>query len=44
MTIGEEIDKIIEEVMNDPELPKKVEEYQKKYGTLSEEDMLKRFD
>ena len=30
MTIGEEIDKIIEEVMNDPELPKKVEEYQKK--------------
>ena len=46
MTIEEEIksiDKIIEEIMNDPELPKKVEEYQRKYGTLTEEDLRKQF-
>jgi len=45
-TIEEEIERLDEkmkEVMNDPELPKMVEEYQKKYGTISEEDMLKRF-
>jgi len=46
MTIEEEIerlDKKMKEVMNDPDLPKKVEEYQKKYGTLSEEDLRKQF-
>ena len=44
MTIEEEIerlDKKMKEVMNDPDLPKKVEEYQKKYGTFSEEDLMK---
>lgn len=39
----ERLDKKIEEVMNDPDLPEKVEEYQKKYGTISEEDLRKRF-
>ena len=46
MIIEEEIerlDKKMEEVMNDPELPKKVEEYKKKYGNISEDRLIKRF-
>lgn len=41
---GKIIDGIIEKVMNDPNLLKKAEEYQKKYGTPSEEDLMKVYD
>ena len=38
-----EIDKIISKVMNDPQLPKKMREYQQKYGTMTPEDLRKQF-
>ncbi len=37
------IDDIIIKCLNDPNLPDKVEEYQKEYGRLSEEDLRKTF-
>ena len=46
MTIKEEIkrlDKKMEECINDPELPEKVREYEKKYGNISEENLRKIF-
>ena len=35
--------KIIKEVENDPEVKKKMEENQRRYGTLTGEDLMKRF-
>lgn len=35
--------KIVEEVENDPEVKKKMEEDQRRYGTLTGEDLIKRF-
>lgn len=35
--------KIIEEVENNPEVKKKMEEDQRRYGTLTGEDLMKRF-
>lgn len=40
---GEIIDGIIEKVMTDPNLLKKAEEYQKKYGTMTEKDLRRAF-
>jgi tripartite-type tricarboxylate transporter receptor subunit TctC len=34
-----ELVRIAEEVENDPEVAKKAEEFQRKYGTLTEEDL-----
>lgn len=38
-----EIEKIMEELLNDPEFREEMEEYQKKYGTLTQEDLSKEF-
>lgn len=46
MPIKEEIerlDKKMEDCIKDPQLPKRVEEYIKKYGTIPEENLRKRF-
>ncbi len=46
MSIEEEIerfDKKMDDCIKDPELPKRVWEYQKKYGNIPEENLLKRF-
>lgn len=37
------IDGVIEKVMADPKLLEKAEEYQKKYGTMSEADLIRQF-
>ena len=39
----EEIDKIMEETLNDPEFRKECEKYQKKYGTLTQEELRREF-
>jgi len=40
---AEEIAGKMRSLMNDPDLRKKVEEYQNKYGTMTEDDLRKRF-
>lgn len=42
-TIMKTIAKIMEEIENDPEVRELAEEYQRKYGTLTEEDLRKAF-
>lgn len=41
--LREILDKIEEEIMNDPDLLKKCAEFQKKYGTITAKDLLKTF-
>lgn len=41
--IRELIDKIEKKLANDPDLPKKCEEFQKKYGTLTAKDLMRTF-
>lgn len=40
----ERLDKKMNDTINDPDLPKKVKEYKKKYGQIPEENLRKRFD
>ena len=37
------LDKKLKDCLNDPNLPDKINEYQKKYGTIPEENLIKRF-
>ena len=39
----EALERIVEEVGNDPEVRRKEEEFQRKYGTLTAEDLLRPF-
>ncbi|KKN53365.1 hypothetical protein LCGC14_0603350 [marine sediment metagenome] len=39
----ERLDKKMKKAIDDLELPKKVKEYEKKYGTITEEQLRKRF-
>jgi hypothetical protein len=41
--ISAEFIRIAEEVENDPEVTKKAEEFHRKYGILTEEDLVKTF-
>jgi len=39
-----EIEEILDKVWSDPELPKKVEEFQRKHGELTPEDLREKLD
>lgn len=41
--ILERIEKTMEEILNNPEFRKECEEYQKKYGTLTQEELRREF-
>jgi len=39
-----EIEKTLDEIWSDPELPKKVEEFQRKHGELTPEELREKLD